>query len=68
MRDPDRLYKFYNELMNEHMENLPDWRFGQLMINFFHWLKLKYNHDGFYLEDDHFIKIFEEYIDYISML
>lgn len=61
MRDPNRLYKFYNELMNEHMENLPDWRFGQLMNNFFSWL----NRDYFYLEDDEFIKIFKEYINNI---
>lgn len=63
MRNPDRLYKFYNELMNEHMKNFPDWRFFQLINNFFAWFAMKHKNDGFYLEEDEFIEAFKEFVN-----
>ena len=56
MRDPNRLYKFYNELMRIHMENFPDWRFGQLIENIDVWICENTNRpDIFYCEEDEFL-------------
>lgn len=33
MRDPNRIYKFCNELANIWVTKCPDWRFGQLIMN-----------------------------------
>ena len=38
MRDPNRLYDFYNKLQEVHITYFSDWRFGQLCSNFFGWL------------------------------
>ena len=48
MRDPGRIDKFYNEFKKVHKESFPDWRFGQLVINFLGWL----GRDPFFLEED----------------
>ena len=63
MRDPNRLYKFYNTLLNKHLSTCPDWRFSQLMLNFFIWHKNKYKTDGFYIEEDVFLTRFDEFIN-----
>lgn len=63
MRDPNRLYKFYYNLLDKHQSICPDWRFSQLMINFFNWHKNKYQTDGFYIEDDIFSTRFNEFIN-----
>jgi hypothetical protein len=34
MRDPNRLYKFYENLRDIHITYFPDWRFGQFIYNF----------------------------------
>lgn len=34
MRDPNRLYNFYNEVTRLHMTYRPDWRIGQFWDNF----------------------------------
>lgn len=61
MRDPNRLYSFYNQLLTIHQDKFPDIRFGQLIFNFSEWLKLDKNIDIFYLEEDEFMKYFTEY-------
>lgn len=63
MRDPNRLYKFYNELMRIHMEKFPDWRFGQFIGNFEAWLLMNSRDiDGmFYIEEEEFLKLLNEY-------
>lgn len=61
MRDPKRLYKFYQELMKIHMNYFPDWRFGQLVDNFYGYL----GNDAFYLEEDRFIERLKEYVVYV---
>lgn len=57
MRDPNRLYGFYNKLQEIHMKYVPDWRFGQLLSNIFG------SEDIFYLEEDALIKRVEEYFE-----
>ena len=57
MRNPNRLDTFYDELKRIHKEKVPDWRFGQLIMNFLSW----YGRDPFYLEEDKMIDLFRKY-------
>ena len=61
MRNPDRLDKFYDKLKEIHKENVPDWRFGQLISNFLQWLYVEKGMDVFFHEEDKMLKLFEEY-------
>lgn len=61
MRNPDRIYPFCTEMAILWKENFPDWRFGQLMINFLSWLGT----DPFYMEEDKMMEKFKEFIDSI---
>lgn len=65
MRDINRLDNFYDTLRLMHKHYFPDWRFGQMLINFQRWYAA-YNNDAdiFYLEEDMFLKAFREYIDW----
>ena len=65
MRDPNRLYKFYENLRDMHMTYLPDWRFGQFISNFIDWYYVTYHRDIFFVEDDKMSEIFTEYLNYI---
>lgn len=67
MRDPNRLYKFYENLRDMHMAYLPDWRFGQFILNFTGWYYAKYKKDIFYIEDDKILKIFREFFDDVGV-
>jgi hypothetical protein len=62
VRDPNRLDTFYEKIKTYHKENFPDLRFSQLMINFFTWYRYNYKNDGFYLEEDEYLKRFKEFI------
>ena len=62
MRDINRLDNFYNELKRIHTY-VPDWRFGQFIMNFMSWYYTKYKRDCFYIEEDEMIKYIEEFID-----
>lgn len=63
MRDPKRLDDFYDRMKKIHQEKLPDWRFGQLMLNFLS-MYMTGNESGlFYMEDKELIKKLEEYVD-----
>ena len=63
MRDPNRLYGFYDEIRRIHMEKFPDWRFGQFMSNFTAWLRTKkFIGDIFYPEDEEMLKFLKEYV------
>ena len=55
MRDPNRLYNFYDELRCLHMNYAPDWRFSQLMYNVFG------NDDIFYLEEEYVLRRIKKY-------
>ena len=63
MRNPNRLNNLYDELKNIHKTYLPDWRFGQFMINFINWYYNKYKRDIFYIEDDKILTYIKEYIN-----
>lgn len=61
MRDPNRLFNFYNELCRLHMTYRPDIRFGQFVYNFNSWLK-EYKHiDIFFPEENEMIIYLKEY-------
>lgn len=61
MRDPKRLYSFYDELQTIHMEKFPDLRFGQLMYCFVYWCMHTERIDIFNLEESKFIELFKEF-------
>ena len=61
MRNPERLEGFYTELKRLHKEKFPDWRFGQLMINFLHWVALEKKCDPFFPEEDRMLRYLKEY-------
>lgn len=63
MRDTNRLDAFYDKLKRLHKENVPDWRFGQFLVNFLTW----YNRDPFYLEEDKMMEEISRYFDSIKM-
>ena len=58
MRNPERIPDFCNQL-STIWSKVPDWRFGQLMINLFRTIG-----DPFYYEDDELIKKIEEIVNY----
>lgn len=64
MRDVNRLYGFYNELMKIHMENFPYMRFGQLINNLERWLFVKKKiADIFYIEEDAILRYINEFVE-----
>ena len=63
MRDPNRLENFYEKFKELHKTYCPDWRFGQLIINFMSWYYKKYKRDIFYIEEDKIIKYINEYFE-----
>lgn len=63
MREPNKLYNFYGELQKIHIIFFPDWRFGQLMLNFFHWLTNEKGIDVFFPEEDKMIEYLREYTE-----
>ena len=61
MRDPTRLNKFYSEMRRIHQQYFPDWRFGQLMSNFFGWAWNEKETDPFFPEEDRMLQLLIEY-------
>ena len=59
MRDPDRLDSIYNEIAKLHKEYCPDWRVGQLMINFLGWS----GQDPFYFEENRLLEKIRQYFE-----
>lgn len=68
MRNPNRLYSFYDEMRDIHVKSFPDWRFGQLMSNFFGWLMSEKKKDLFFPEEDEMIGYFREFANDTSPL
>lgn len=62
MRDPNRLYPFYDRLREIRMTYFPDWRFGQLINNVLADWQAKTGRDIFFPEEDEMIQIFEDYV------
>lgn len=60
MRDPKRIDKFCKKLA-ELWHMVPDWRFGQLMVNVVGEYVGKTHRDIFFTEDDEMLAFFEEY-------
>lgn len=65
MRDINRLDNFYEKLKEIHKQ-LPDWRFGQFIMNFIGWYYEKYGRDCFYIEESEMIKYIEKFVDEIQ--
>lgn len=63
MRDPYRLYRFYEHLRNVHMDYFPDLRFGQLCHNFFGWLADERGVDYFFLEETELLASLDQYAE-----
>ena len=63
MRDINRLDNFYDNLKNIHKNYIPDWRFGQFIINFMSWYYDKYKTDIFYVEEEIILKYINDFID-----
>ena len=61
MRDPNRLDNFYDTVKQIHKTTFPDWRFGQLMYNFFSWLYSEKKIDLFFPEEDKMLEYFKEF-------
>lgn len=59
MRDPDRIDKFLRGL-SECWKKVPDWRFGQLMVNVLGNMQAT-GRDPFFPEDDETLKFFRDY-------
>lgn len=59
MRDPERLEEFYRQLKNAHKTYFPDWRFGQLLINFAGWMSQKV--DPFFPEEDEMLEYIKQF-------
>ena len=59
MRNPERIDEFCNRLAAV-WHKVPDWRFGQLMMNIFG------NNDIFYYEDNTLINIIENYLSLLK--
>lgn len=57
MRDPERLDKYYDEIKRLHKIYCPDWRMGQLFMNFTQWLQK----DPFYASEENFLALIHEY-------
>ena len=66
MRNPDRLNDFYDQFRDIHKEYFPDWRFGQLISNFFGWLYSEKKIDCFFPEEDKMLGYLKEYVTYNS--
>ena len=67
-RNPGRLENFYEEVKQIHKHSFPDWRFTQLMLNFFGWLQSEKKVDGFYYEEDKALDLLKEYANLYSPL
>lgn len=59
MRDIDRIDKFCNDLAEIWKNNVPDWRFGQFMMNVLNSFKT----DPWFLEEDEMIEKIRNYFN-----
>ena len=61
MRDPARIGRFVVEIGTLWRRKCPDWRFGQLMANFFEACG-----DPFYWEEDVFLAKLKKYLESLN--
>ena len=57
MRSKERIKPFL-EKIEEYWNEVPDWRFGQLISNFASWLGRR---DIFFIEEDEFLELMDKY-------
>lgn len=57
MRDVKRIKPFMEKLGDIWEREVPDWRFGQLMVNVLN----SFDRDPFFIEEDEMLKKFEDY-------
>lgn len=62
MRDIKRIKKFCNELADLWANNVPDWRFGQLICNVFGQMAAE-SRDPFFPEENEMIDYFKNYFN-----
>lgn len=62
MRNTGRIFPLCNEIAIMWADVCPDWRFTQLMNNFFSWM----GSDCFYVEDDRFLQKFKEFMEWVK--
>lgn len=60
MRDPQRIAPFMKR-MGTAWSKMPDQRFGQLFLNYLHYLEEQHK-AAFYMEDEELISGFEQYV------
>ena len=61
MRDPERIPALTGKLAEYWLQKAPDWRFGQLTFNLLTWATNKTGTDCFYIEDDKWPKLLDEF-------
>jgi hypothetical protein len=61
MRDPNRIDRFCDELKTI-WHQVPDWRFGQLIVNLCLAYKNEHSNDPFYVEDEEFFDFAYKFI------
>lgn len=61
MRDPNRLYNFYNEVTRLHMNYMSDWRVGQFWLNFLVYVQNVKKRDPFFPEEDELLTYLKEF-------
>lgn len=59
MRDPKRIDEFCEEL-KKIWHQVPDWRFGQLIVNALGEIQTKEKRDVFFVEDDKMLEELKE--------
>ena len=62
MRDPNRIYSICFQIAKVWHDNVHDWRFTQLFVNFMSYIQS----DCFYMEDEDFIMKLEEFLKEIK--
>ena len=62
MRDPNRIYTICFQIAKVWHDNVSDWRFTQLFVNFMGHMQS----DCFYMEDEDFIMKLEEFLKEIK--
>lgn len=66
-RDINRLPKLYTALMTLHMQQCPDSRFGQLILNIITSAECSVD-DLFFMEDEKMLKLIEDYFSNLRRL
>lgn len=68
MRDLKRIDKFMN-ILTGLWKTFPDWRFGQMIENFFRFVRSETGiEDIYYVEDDKMLELLNDYFDYDETL